>query len=657
MTKTAKLATGAFVLYAALAGAVWARSRPAATPAQGVFYDNWLNEDVAYIISPKERDVFLKLKTDKERDLFIESFWKHRDPNPATPENEFKTEHYRRLSYANEHYAEGDIPGWKTESGRFYILFGKALKPSGWRMKMSVIEGVRAGAAEPPKAVASSSLRYGLTATLQTELGLAETLKQIERTFNFVSARMLTEADFLWRTTELERDFHLFRLDGKEYAVFVTPVDLSEKLTFRLEVFEQGDKGKINLLDTEFAVPDKTTIVFGFEDSNGTPYFLAFQMLGWLGETIIDGKIVELPMAGQPPAGAGGESVRIVGELKPPRLLRQVDPVYPPIARQARVEGVVILEATIDIYGRVQAIKILRSIPLLDQAAIDAVRQWVYEPMMIKGKPRSATFTITVSFNLNEEKSGAAGGAASETRVGVTEGVSGGVSGTSGGGKPYLKIEADGVAPRLLKQVDPIYPEIAKKAKVEGIVILEATVDIYGRVQNIKVLRSIPLLDQAAIDAVRQWQYEPVVVNGKPRSVAFTVTVYFQPDWKEKGAAAAGGVQGGVQRGVAGGGMGGVKGDLEPVRATGDIQPPMVLTRVEPEYPEEARANGVSGVVILEVETDLRGRVAQTKVLRSIPALDQAAIDAVRQWIYEPMVVDGKPRRCIFTVTVHFNLK
>jgi protein TonB len=76
--------------------------------------------------------------------------------------------------------------------------------------------------------------------------------------------------------------------------------------------------------------------------------------------------------------------------------------------------------------------------------------------------------------------------------------------------------------------VTPIYPEIARQARVDGVVIIEATTDIYGRVATMKVLRSIPLLDQAAKDAVSQWVYEPMVINGRPRGVIFTVTVRFK---------------------------------------------------------------------------------------------------------------------------------
>jgi periplasmic protein TonB len=92
--------------------------------------------------------------------------------------------------------------------------------------------------------------------------------------------------------------------------------------------------------------------------------------------------------------------VRAAGEIKPPRLVRKTEPDYPEIARQARVEGVVILEATADIFGRVTGVRVLRSLPLLDAAAVDAVRQWIYEPMVINGRPRAVTFTVTVRFVL-----------------------------------------------------------------------------------------------------------------------------------------------------------------------------------------------------------------------------------------------------------------
>jgi GWxTD domain-containing protein len=86
-------------------------------------FKTWLNEDVIYIISPEERTAFLQLETNEEREQFIEQFWLRRSSNPDMPDNDFKEEHYRRIAYANEHFASG-VPGWKTDRGRIYIIWG-----------------------------------------------------------------------------------------------------------------------------------------------------------------------------------------------------------------------------------------------------------------------------------------------------------------------------------------------------------------------------------------------------------------------------------------------------------------------------------------------------------------------------------------------------
>jgi len=88
-------------------------------------YKKWLDEDVRWIITDEERSAFKQLSNDEERDQFIEQFWLRRDPTPDTVENEYKEEHYRRIAYANEHFAAG-IPGWKSDRGRMYIMYGPA---------------------------------------------------------------------------------------------------------------------------------------------------------------------------------------------------------------------------------------------------------------------------------------------------------------------------------------------------------------------------------------------------------------------------------------------------------------------------------------------------------------------------------------------------
>ena len=104
------------------------RERPKDNKAQqgeklGGVYKKWLDEDVRWIITDEELSAFKKLSTNAERDQFIEAFWQRRDPTPDTAENEYKEEHYRRIAYANEHFAAG-MPGWKTDRGRIYIEFG-----------------------------------------------------------------------------------------------------------------------------------------------------------------------------------------------------------------------------------------------------------------------------------------------------------------------------------------------------------------------------------------------------------------------------------------------------------------------------------------------------------------------------------------------------
>ncbi len=86
-------------------------------------YQKWLDEDVTYLITDAERAEFLRLPSDSEREQFIERFWKRRDPNPGTATNEFKEEHYRRISYANERFRD-DGPGWRSTRGRVYIKLG-----------------------------------------------------------------------------------------------------------------------------------------------------------------------------------------------------------------------------------------------------------------------------------------------------------------------------------------------------------------------------------------------------------------------------------------------------------------------------------------------------------------------------------------------------
>jgi TonB family protein len=518
--------------------------------------------------------------------------------------------------------------------------------PSGFELKMRILEGSREKPTEPAKPVTSSFLKFFNFINFDTEADLAAE-QQLKKVYNLKDVSLLTEAALVWEKGKTEKALHMFRLNGQEYLVMVTPGRLPERNHFRIEVFEQSRENKTNLLDTEFSLPDKNAAVFGFEDTELKLHFISLRVTRWSGEQA---------GAGGGFGGGVGGGAQGGGKVMPPKLIKEVDPVYPADARKAGVEGVVILEATTDLYGRIANVKVLRSIPALDQAAMDAVNQWVYEPMIIDGKPRPVVFTVTVKFKLDDQKKPAGGGVIGGVQGGVSTGVGGGVSGGVEGGvkggvaggvtgaQELKKFEGDAVRavgdiqpPKLIKEVFPKYPEVGRQARVEGIVILEAKVDEQGNVIDARVLRSIPLLDQAAIDAVKQWKYEPLIFDGKARKVIFTVTVRFVLSEGTKEDAMDKFAQGAV-------------------RAIKDIMPPKLIKEVPPIYPEIARQSNVEGVVILGVKTNEKGQVKDLIILRSIPLLDQAAIDAVRQWIYEPMVIDGKAVPVVFMATVRFML-
>lgn len=120
---TPVLSAGMLVAVTAMALSAW-QSKPAGD-APGDFYPKWLNEEVPYIITDAERNIFNQLQSNGDREIFIEQFWARRNPAPGAVKNSFRAEHYRRIGYANEHFgSKAGTPGWKTDRGRIYITFG-----------------------------------------------------------------------------------------------------------------------------------------------------------------------------------------------------------------------------------------------------------------------------------------------------------------------------------------------------------------------------------------------------------------------------------------------------------------------------------------------------------------------------------------------------
>lgn len=373
-------------------------------------------------------------------------------------------------------------------------------------LKLRFFEGIREGAEEPPKFVSSSYLQSTVSASIRSKFILDEEKEQIKKVFNLREVELITEADLSWNSKNSKNISHLFRLDSKIYRILITPSERIRTNQFKIEVFEQDKTGENSLLDTEIILPEENIAVFGFEDKQGKPYFLSFH----IPDRVVVGGIVGGVAGGVVPGERDKDfakgAVRAVGEIKPPKLIKVVNPVYPEEARREGVEGVVIVEARTDKEGNVEAVQVLRGIdPHLNKAAMAAVLQWKYEPMYIKGKPNGVVFTVTVRFKLKDKDKEIGDFAKGAIELGEDE------------------------KPRLVKEVKPVYPEELRKAGIQGVVTLRIRTDEQGRVAKVQVLTSeSSLLNKSAIDAVRQWEYEVFHSKGKPQPVTFTVKITFK---------------------------------------------------------------------------------------------------------------------------------
>jgi periplasmic protein TonB len=149
-------------------------------------------------------------------------------------------------------------------------------------------------------------------------------------------------------------------------------------------------------------LPERSDVDFGAEE--GVPGGVEGGVPGGVVGGIVGGLLpvsVLPPPPPAPPPPVDRGPVRVGGAITAPALVSRVQPVYPPLAVRAQIEGVVILEAVVDREGRVENVEILRSIPLLDAAAVAAVGQWRYSPLLLNGKPERFVLTVTVSFSLN----------------------------------------------------------------------------------------------------------------------------------------------------------------------------------------------------------------------------------------------------------------
>ena len=195
-------------------------------------------------------------------------------------------------------------------------------------------------------------------------------------------------------------------------------------------------------------------------------------------------------------------------------LISKVSPVYPPIARQARVQGSVVLKALIAKDGTIAKLELISGHPMLAPAAIDAVKQWRYRPYLLNGEPVEVETQIQVNFTLSGDPPPTGGSPAASP------------AGDSGG---VYHIGAGVSAPAIISKVEPSFTEEARRAKKSGTCVLKLIVDTTGHPQNIQVVRPLGFgLDQKAIEAVQQWRFQPGLKDGKPVNVEIGLEVEFR---------------------------------------------------------------------------------------------------------------------------------
>jgi TonB family protein len=350
-----------------------------------------------------------------------------------------------------------------------------------------------------------------------------------------------------------------------------------------------------------------------------------------------------------PLAAAGQPTSTAKAETAIPIKILDVTPEYPAVAHSARVAGRVVGEVEIAPAGTVASARILCSIPLLDNAMLDAIRQWRYRPQRREANLRAI---VTANFDLQFE------------------------DGTQLRREPCTPTEPPGVpvraAPSTLTKIggaDPVpTPEQLRKSVVmskrsDFVVIVEFDIAPEGFVYGARVIKSEPYLDQTVLDAVSTWTFAPPMVDGKPAAVLTLRSFKFQASptpiaprtdrpFVEEGSPDAAE-------------LAGIRNEsIKAYRVGGAIKPPIKLKHAYPVFPQLALSARVEGILVLEAVIGREGRVLDARPLLLYEPgnrrsggelLHAAAFAAIRQWRYTPTMVDGKAVPAIMTITLNFN--
>jgi len=321
------------------------------------------------------------------------------------------------------------------------------------------------------------------------------------------------------------------------------------------------------------------------------------------------------------------------------QMIQKVAPIYPPLARQARIQGTVVLRIIINKSGEVRDVSVISGHPMLAPAAVDAVRQWRYQPYEVDGQSVEVETDIQVNFKLAENPPPA----------GTVGDIPGGVSLPPP--TPGVPRAPEAVMRTLrVEKVDAVYPQAAIRQKIEGVVVLDVRVDASGDVEHSTLVSGHPMLAPAAIEAVKQWRYKPYMVDGAPGAVETTAQLEFRVSQN--------GADGIITEPAPAAKFPTTPETSSPqrVRVSAGVLQGLLVRRVDPEYPPEARAQNIQGIVLLRVRIDKDGSISRLDIVSGPPELHDAAVEAVRLWKYRPYLLNGAPVEVGSQVQVNFAL-
>jgi TonB family protein len=336
---------------------------------------------------------------------------------------------------------------------------------------------------KPAKVVSAYTLKKGVSTLDNMDVQIEKEKKSLVRIFNLKNIKLITQGDMILKEKKSDQQSLMIVLNEKNFLIQMTLLSQKEAL-YKIEIKEKNGQIK-SLLDTKLIIPQQKTAVLGFEDSSSKIYFLS---LFRKKDPLYDDK----PKV---------EYIHHQG----PELVYRINPSYPRQARLQGIQGLVVLEGIVDKKGHIEKLSVVKGkYDILINEAIKAIKQWRYKPYQIIKHSEPVTFTITVNFILQKDQPASHGG--------------------------IVNFTTDSTRLRFQKKVNPVYPREALESGIEGEVILGVIISKKGEVINTKVFRGNPVLARAALQAVKQWEFEPYMQLGQRKYVIVKVTVTFSLD-------------------------------------------------------------------------------------------------------------------------------